>query len=140
MAKTVLKNCKKMVVIVKRKDSPYKDGRVPSGSKWEDYTLWCLIEMGKDCDREEATRKIDSAQKEAVVEKVTANDAGTGEEQGEGGPAPLVVGIGTSDSFSEEEGDRYPNKKIFKFGSGFIAWALWGTYQLSTKTFTNSRT
>ena len=82
--------------------------------------------MGNECDRKEAA-KIDSAPKEAVAEKATANDAGTGgEEQGEGGPAPLVVGIGTSHSFSAEEGDRYPNKKCFKCGSGFIAWVLWG--------------
>jgi hypothetical protein len=127
MAKTVLKNCKKMMAIVKRKDSPYKDGRFPSGSNWEDYILWCLIEMGKECDREEA-EKIDSAPKEAVAEKVlTVNDKGTGgEEQGEGKPAPVVAGIGTSNSFSAEEEDRHPNKKFFKCGSGFIAWALWG--------------
>ena len=37
MAKNVLKNCKKMMTIVKRKDSPYKDGRFPSGTNWEDY-------------------------------------------------------------------------------------------------------
>ena len=88
--------------------------------------MWFLIEMGKECDREEAA-KIDSAPKEAVAEKVTANDVGTGgEEQGEGGPASVVVGIGTSDSFSAEEEDRYPNKKFFKCGSGFVVWALWG--------------
>ena len=89
-----------MMVIVKRKDSPYKDGRFPSGSDWEDYILWCLIELGKECDREEAA-KIGSAHKKAVAEKAgaTEKDAGTGgEEQGEGGP-PLD-GIGASDSLS----------------------------------------
>ena len=80
--------------------------------------------MGKECEREEAA-KIDSAQKEAVAEMATANDAGrTGEEQGVGGP-PLD-GISTSNSLSADEEDRYPNKMFFKCGSGFVAWALWG--------------
>ena len=109
---------------MKRKDSPYEDGRFPSGTNWEGYILWCLIEMGKECDREEAA-KIDCAQKEAVAEMVTANSAGTGEEQGVGGPL-LLDGIGTSDLLSVDEEDRYPNKKFFKCGSGFIAWVLWG--------------
>ena len=33
---------------------------------------------------------------------------------------------GTSDSLSADEEDKYPNKKFFKCGFGFIAWALWG--------------
>ena len=85
--------------------------------------MWFLIEMGKECDREEAA-KIDSAPKEAVAEKVIANDAGNDEELGEGGP-PLD-GIGASNSLSADEEDRYPNKKFFKCGAGFFAWALWG--------------
>ena len=113
-----------MMAIVKRKDSPYKDGRFPSGLNWEDYILWCLIEMGKECDREEAA-KIDSAQKEAVAEKATENDAGTDEEQGEGGP-PLD-GIGASNSLSADEEDRYPNKTFFKCGA-FLRGRCGGSY------------
>ena len=73
MAKNVLKNCKKMMAIVKRKDSPYKDGRFPSGTNWEDYNLWFLIEIGKPCDRKDAAR-IDAGLKKApAVQKEAAN-------------------------------------------------------------------
>jgi hypothetical protein len=33
---------------------------------------------------------------------------------------------GTSKLLSADEEDKYPNKKFFKCGFGFIAWALWG--------------
>ena len=72
MGKNVLKNCKKMMAIVKRKDSPYKNGTFPSGTNWEDYILWCLIAMGKECDREDAAL-IDAALKKAAAEKAVAN-------------------------------------------------------------------
>ncbi|KAI2503001.1 hypothetical protein MHU86_11428 [Fragilaria crotonensis] len=59
-AKTVLWcNCKKMMAIVKGKGSIYRDGKFPSGTNWEDYILWCLIDMGMECHRAEA-EKIDS--------------------------------------------------------------------------------
>jgi len=46
MSKTVVCNCKKMMAIVKAKGSPYRDGKLPSGTNWEDYILWCLVAMG----------------------------------------------------------------------------------------------
>ena len=49
----------------------------PVATNWEDYILWCLVEMGKECDREEAA-KIDAAQKVAAAKKAaTAHDAGS---------------------------------------------------------------
>jgi hypothetical protein len=52
---------------------------------------------------------------------------GSGGEENRGGGSPLLNGNGTSDSLSaEEEQDKYPNKKFFKCGFGFLAWALWG--------------
>jgi hypothetical protein len=42
LAKEVLCNCKKMMALVMARDSPYKDGRFPSGSNWDDYAKWCL--------------------------------------------------------------------------------------------------
>ena len=75
-----------MVAIVRAKGSPYKDGTFPSGTNWEDYILWCLVQMGKECtvgsdkDRCHTTQKeaakIDAGQKE----NATANDAGSVEE------------------------------------------------------------
>jgi hypothetical protein len=48
-AKTVLWcNCKKMMAIVKGKGSIYRYGKFPSGTNWEDYILWCLINMGRN--------------------------------------------------------------------------------------------
>jgi hypothetical protein len=83
-----------MVGIVRAKGSPYKGGTFSSGTNWEDYILWGLVQMGKECAREEAAM-IDAAQKEAAVEaakidaaqkeKATVNDAGSVEEEG-GGP------------------------------------------------------
>jgi hypothetical protein len=51
-------NCKKKTALVKSKGSPYRDGKLPSGINWEDNTLWCLVEMGEECNREDAA-KID---------------------------------------------------------------------------------
>ena len=42
-----------MMAIVKRRDSPYKNGTFRSGTNWNDYILWCLIEMAKEVDRDE---------------------------------------------------------------------------------------
>jgi hypothetical protein len=38
-----------MMAIVKRKGLPYRDGKFPSGTNWEDCILWRLFEMGKEC-------------------------------------------------------------------------------------------
>ena len=171
MAKNVCKNCKKMMAIVTRKGSPYKDGRFPSGSNWDDYILWCLIEMGKEYDREEAARIDTELKKVAGAEKATANaggivsianvqtsvvssnkDTNAGNsssrsnanaagsasndldsagslviESSGGGGGDEQQGGGTSDLLgADDEEDKYPNKKFFKCGPGFIAWALWG--------------
>ncbi len=127
--------------------------------------LWCLIEMGKECDRKEAAR-IDAALKKAAAEKAAVNamnvsnatnnatsatnatnatnnanvNANTGtsssvsNENANAGTSVLDANAeivsndvnGTSDSLSADEEDKYPNKKFFKCGFGFIAWALWG--------------
>jgi hypothetical protein len=114
ICETVSCNCKK-VAIVRAKGPPYKDGTFPSGTNWEDYILSCLVKMGKECDRGEA-EKVDTALKEAVAEKATANDVGRGEEDLEeeeeaGGPA--VASNSTSDSFLA---DNYPNATtLFSF-------------------------
>jgi hypothetical protein len=108
-----------MMAIVKAKGSPYKDGTFPSGTNWKDYILWCLMEMGKESDREEAAR-IDAARKVAAAEEATGNNAGSDlEEQEEGGGVDLV-----SDPLPTV--DNYPDASFFKCGVGFLAWALWG--------------
>ena len=132
-AKTVLCNCKKMMAIVTRKGSPYRDGKFPSGTNWEDYILWCLIEMGKECDRAEA-EKIDSVvvvatKSKNVVEGEKANgarggDVGfLGEDDNEQNDTPSILANSSEDS---DEADRYPDKTFFRCGVGFLAWALWG--------------
>ena len=100
-SKAVVCNCKKMMAIVKGKRSPYRDGKFPSGTNWEDYILWCLVEMGKECDREDAA-KIDSV----AAEKGDCESL--------------------SLSFLSGEGNGYPDATFFKCGVGFLAWALWG--------------
>ena len=115
----------KMMVIVRAKGTPYKDGAFPSGTNWEDYILWCSIKMGKKCDREEAAR-IDAAhQKEAAAEvarinavqeeKATANNAL--EEEKEGG-GPELVSNSTSELLTT---DNYTDATFFKCGVGFLA-------------------
>ena len=113
IAKAVLCNCKKMMAIVKSKGSPYKDGKFPSGTNWEDYILWCLVEMGKDCERAEA-EKIDSIAGSGDIEK--------GQEEQEG---LVIASSSTSDSLSDNN-YYYPDGTFFKCGVGFLAWALWG--------------
>ena len=107
-SKAVVCNCKKMMAIVKGKSSPYRDGKFPSGTNWEDYILWCLVEMGKECDREDAA-KIDSVANKADedLRLVLAEKEGGSE-----GGRP--------------EGNGYPNATFFKCGVGFLAWELWG--------------
>ncbi|KAI2499569.1 hypothetical protein MHU86_14930 [Fragilaria crotonensis] len=133
VGETVLCNCKKMMAIVTRKGSPYRDGKFPSGTNWEDYILWCLIEMGKECDRAEA-EKIDSvvvvATNRNVVEGEKANgrarggDVGfLGEDDNEQNDTPSILANSSEDS---DEADRYPDKTFFRCGVGFLAWALWG--------------
>jgi hypothetical protein len=91
---------------VKSKGSPYKDGKFPSGTNWEDYILWCLVEMGKDCERAEA-EKINSI--------AGSGDVGKGQE----------ASSSTSDSLSDNNYYN-PDGTFFKCGVGFLAWALWG--------------
>jgi hypothetical protein len=57
-AKIVVKTCKKMMAIVTASWSPYRDGTFPSGTNWDDYIKWCLVEMQKECDREAEGKKI----------------------------------------------------------------------------------
>ena len=125
-AKTVMCNCKKMMAIVKAKGSPYREGAFPSGTNWEDYILWCLVEMGKECDREEA----------AKIEKVAAAAAAAA--AAETAATPEAAATPTMNDRVEEEGvvvvsdplpgemDSYPDASFFKCGVGFLAWALWG--------------
>ncbi|KAI2498840.1 hypothetical protein MHU86_15641 [Fragilaria crotonensis] len=117
-----------MMAIVTRKGSPYRDGKFPSGTNWEDYILWCLIEMGKECDRAEA-EKIDSVVVDAtnrnVVEGEKANgrarggDVGfLGEDDNEQNDTPSILANSSEDS---DEADRYPDKTFFRCGVGFLA-------------------
>ena len=57
------------------------------------------------------------------IDKPNNVDGSGGEEQV--GHRSLLNGNGTRDLLSaEEEQDKYPNKKFFKCGVGFLAWAL----------------
>ena len=118
MAKSVFKNCKKTMAIVERRDSPYKNGTFPSGTNWNDYILWCLIEMAKEVDRDEAGM-IDAG-------TIVSNNGSAGVHDGildDGGAAAEVVDAPAAD---DDDKDKYPDRKYFKCGVGFIAWALWG--------------
>ena len=108
-------------------------GKFPSGTNWEEYILWCLIEMGKECDRAEA-EKIDSVvvlvdtNRTNVLEGEKANggqggDVGfLGDDDDEQDDNPSIVANSSEDS---DEADRYPDKTFFCCGVGFLAWALW---------------
>ena len=155
LAKTVLKNCKKMLAIVKSKHSPYKVGMFPSGTNWEDYILWCLIEMKKECDREEGARieamLKNNNKKSAGAAKATITDGALGNvltdsnkdnaaaAPGAGNKSNVDAGSGCCERgvevhgtrggggpLSADDEDRYPDKTFFKCGVGFLAWALWG--------------
>ena len=111
MSKAVACNCKKMMALVKGKGSPYRDGKFPLGTNWEDYILWCLVEMGKECDREDAA-KIDSVANKANGDKLRGGLVGDVEEERE--------------VLSLADNNNYPDASFFKCGVGFLAWALWG--------------
>ena len=123
MSKTVVCNCKKMMAIVKAKGSPYRDGEFPSGTNWEDYILWCLVAMGKECDREDAA-KIDS-----VAKKANGLCGLVGIEDEEGQSEGVLLTNLSSDSLlssGDRESNNYADATFFKCGVGFLAWALWG--------------
>ncbi len=46
-AKDVLRSCKKMMSIATASTSPYKDGNFSSGTNWDDFIKWCVLEMKK---------------------------------------------------------------------------------------------
>ena len=80
---------------MKAKGLPNRDGKFPFGTNWEDYTLLCLIEMGKKCKRAEV-EKIDS-----VV--VTASKNAELEKSNEGGGGNVGLGDDTVDDNQEEQ-------------------------------------
>jgi hypothetical protein len=101
MLKVVLCNCKIMMAIVKSKRSPYKDGTFPSGANWEDYILWYLVEMGKECDRGEA-EKIDS-----IVNNKSSKDFGLGDVTGEEEQGGVAVASNSASNLLSAE-DMHP--------------------------------
>ena len=106
------------MAIVKRKDSPYKNGTFPSGTNWNDYILWCLIEMAKEVDRDEA----------GLIDAVAVSDVSAVRAAGDdhGGNVVTIAGDVELGADDDDEEDRYPDRKFFKCGVGFSAWALWG--------------
>ena len=70
-----MKTCKKMTAIVTASGSPYCDGSFPSGTNWDDYIKWCLVEMQKEFDREERIKKPQAAT--AVGATLTGDDITT---------------------------------------------------------------
>ena len=67
-AKDVLSNCKKMMALVTRSDSPYKDiNYTPSGTNYEDYVKWCLSAMyNAEQNAEKARSKYENKNKKIL--------------------------------------------------------------------------
>ncbi len=92
-------------------DMMCRDGKFPSGTNWEDFILWCLVEMGKECDRDNAA-KIDLVANKAHGDELLSGLVGDVEEE---------RGV-----LSLSDNNNYPDATFFKFGVGFLARALWG--------------
>ena len=120
-----------MMAIVKRKGLSFRDGKFPSGANREDYILWCLMEMGKECDRADA-ENIDSV---VIVATISIVEGEEKAKKGQGGDVgflgdnynkqdstPSTFANSSKDS---DEANRYPDKTFFRCGVGFLAWALW---------------
>ncbi len=111
------------MAIVKSKGSPYKDGMFPLGTNWEDYILWCLVEMGKECDRGEAA-KIDSVHMNKMSSEFGLGNVVLGEEKQQVGGT--VASNSASDSFLAK--DMCPDGSFFKCGVGFLAFSSMGIH------------
>jgi hypothetical protein len=126
-----------MMSIATASNSPYKDGNFPSGTNWDDYIKWCVVEMKKVVADEKAgmiakpglttisqivattTRTVvttpPAAEEEEEVEILAVDNASF----------PDVLDCVANDEFAGPENavDDEPDGKFFK---GFIAWCLWG--------------
>ena len=125
-AKEVVATCKKMMALVTSPGSPYRNGSFPSGSNWDDYILWCLVAMQRECDRDGPVAKeastsaavSTSGEAEVVLQAVVAN----ADDEEAATTLSARIGFGSSNSMSR----TFPAGVFFKPGVGFLAWALWG--------------
>jgi hypothetical protein len=128
-----VQTCKKMMALVTAPGCPYRDGDFPSGTNWDDYILWCLDAIQVEFEREEKARQprgMQTAMSGPIV--MTMNE-----------PARITITTTTDDtpsvaatlpeitaatSAARQQGDKRGTEKnpYFKFGVGFLAWALWG--------------
>jgi hypothetical protein len=111
-----------MMAIVKSKGSPYRDGAFPSGTNWEDYILWCLVEMGKECDRGEAEKidSVDIGQLEDVLEEE--------EHEGGGGRPAALTSSNTTQSICFRS-TNIPMAHFSSVESAFLHGHYGDTYQ-----------
>ena len=136
-AKDVLCSCKKMMSIATASNSPYKDGNFPSGTNWDDYIKWCVVEMKKVVADEKAGMiaakpGLTISQVVATTARTVATTTPAAEEEEEveilavdNASFPDVLDCVANDEFAGPENavDDEPDGKFFK---GFIAWCLWG--------------
>jgi hypothetical protein len=143
-AKDVLRSCKKMMLIATASNSPYKDGNFPSGTNWDDYIKWCVVEMKKVTADEKAGMiakpGLTISQVVATTARTVATTTPAAEEEEEveilavdTASFPDVLDcvadellVGVEDEFAgppENAVDDEPDGKFFK---DFIAWCLWG--------------
>ncbi len=145
-AKDVLRSCKKMMSIATASNSPYKDGNFPSGTNWDDYIKWCIVEMKKVMADEKAGMiakpGLTISQIVATTARTVATTTPAAEEEEEveilavdNASFPdvldcvladkLLVG-GVEDEFAGPPENAVDNEPDGKFFKGFIAWCLWG--------------
>ena len=130
-AKAVVKTCKKMTAIVTASGSPYRDGSFPSGTNWDDYIKWCLVEMQKEFDREERIKKPQAATAggatltgdDITTTIAAASTATTVEASAATGDVATAT---TTTEIAVAASRKDANHPYFKCGSGFLVWALYG--------------
>lgn len=91
-AKEVVATCKKMMTLVTpAPGSPYCDGTLQSGTNWDDYILWCLVAMQKECDQDGPVMK-EPASATGSTFASTCSEAGV--------QAPVVANAADEDTSS----------------------------------------
>ena len=118
-AKEVVATCKKMMALVTSPGSPYRDGSFPSGTNWDDYILWCLVAMQKECDRDGPVAKEASTSAAAstcgaaeVLQAVVAN----ADDEEAATTISARIGFGSTNSMSR----TFPASVFFNLGLGFL--------------------
>jgi hypothetical protein len=118
-----VQTCKKMMALMTAPGSPYQDGDFPSGADWNDYIRWCLDAIQMEFDREERARQPRGMQTAMSGPTVMANE-----------PATTLTTTTTDDAqvaatlAKTTRGATATKNPYFKFGVGFLAWALWGHF------------